>query len=441
MMGSMNLFDLSAAGRYKSRRESSYDREGGNVDWVPVPAGGRQVLLDADGPGIVTHLWFALGSVDNNYLRYVSIKAWWDGNPEPSIDCPFGDFFGVGHAAAFKYDSLVMNMVRGTGQRGEATGMNCHLAMPFARHARIEVVNDSPAAFLVCYYQVDWLQTDQAAVATAGRLHASWRRENPTARTEVTEENAWAWGRFGRNRDGKDNFLVADIRGKGRFIGMNLSIDNIDSKVLGATQGFGEGDEMIFIDDDTWPPALHGTGTEDYFCEAWGMCGKSGLYSGTSLPDRWIGGTGTRGTCYRFHLSDPVYFQKKLRFTFEHGSNNCKANDLSATAYWYQDEPVGVPALPPIGLRRPNRAENEPAHADEDKVVQLLAGVVTGYYDLFLKGNRAQVAAIGQEPASLALPTVGRVQAQFMAGAITVDDVAAQLQPCSDALKSARELN
>lgn len=151
-MASASLFDVSGARHVRTRRESSYDREGGNADFTAVPAGGRCVLLDAEGPGIVTHLWFALSSVDFNYLRNVTIMAWWDRNESPSIACPLGDFFGVGHAAANKYDSLLMNMVRGARQRGEATGMNCYLPMPFDRHARIEVVNENPSAFLVCYY-------------------------------------------------------------------------------------------------------------------------------------------------------------------------------------------------------------------------------------------------------------------------------------------------
>ena len=435
MMSLMDVAKVSPAARCRSQRESSYDRSGGNVDWVAVPAGGRHVILDADGPGVVTHLWFALGSVDYNYLRYVSIKAWWDGCSAPSVDCPIGDFFGVGHAAAFKYDSLAMNMVRGSGHRGEFTGMNSYLPMPFARHARIEVVNENPHAFLICYFQVDWLQTDAAALAETGYFHACWRREDSVARTPTTATHAWELARFGCNTDGRNNFLVADLHGRGRFIGMNLSVDNIDDATLFPMQNFGEGDEMIFIDGEVWPPALHGTGTEDYFCEAWGMTGKSGLYSGTSLPDRWIGGSGTRGTCYRFHIPDPLYFRQSLRFTFEHGMNNCQANDMAATAYWYQEAVSGVPVLPPIAARRPRRAADEPPHEEEDKAVAILAEVVNAYYDIFLHGSRDQVVAMGRGLAADTMSVADRLRSQFMAGTVAVADMVAQLAPYRAAIK------
>jgi hypothetical protein len=434
------LFDLANAGRARSRRESSYDRTGGNVDFAAVPAGGRLVLLDADGPGMVTHLWFALGSMDYNYLRNVSLKAWWDGHPEPSIDCPLGDFFGVGHAVANKYECLLMNMVRGSGQRGEFTGMNCHLPMPFTGHARLEVVNDNPNAFLICYYQVDWLQTGSAPGEAAGYLHASWRRENPTARMPVPETGSgWYYGRFSHTLNDQNNFLVADVRGEGRFLGINLSIDNIDPQVAGMRLGgFGEGDEMIFIDDEAWPPSFHGTGTEDYFSEAWGMAGQCGLYAGASLPDQTMGGKGFRGTCYRFHYWDPIYFKKALRFSFEHGHANCQANDLAATAYWYQRQVSGVPALPAIGGRRPVRAASEPSHADEDRAVALLAEVAQGNYDLFLNGRNEQVVAIGLGTAAETLTVVNQAREQFLAGAITVAEVAERLRPCRQALAAIR---
>jgi hypothetical protein len=170
------------------------------------------------------------------------------------------------------------------------------------------------------------------------------------------------------------------------------------------------------------------------------MTGQSGLYAGTSFPDRTMGGKSSRGTCYRFHVWDPVYFRKALRFTFEHGHANCQANDLAATAYWYQTEVAGVPRLPPVHKRRPNRADREPSHADEDQVVVRLAEIANGYYDLFLKGNHAQVVAIGQGTAAHTLTVVNQARDQFLAGEITVTDVEARLVPCREALETIRRL-
>jgi hypothetical protein len=50
---------------------------------------------------------------------------------------------------------------------------------------------------------------------------------------------------------------------------------------------------------------------------------------------------------YRFHVSDPIYFDRSLRFTIEHGHNNNLTLDLSTVAYWYQNDPhKPFPALP-----------------------------------------------------------------------------------------------
>ena len=97
---------------------------------------------------------------------------------------------------------------------------------------------------------------------------------------------------------------------------------------------------MIFIDGEKWPPSLHGTGTEDYFCEAWGY--PSGEYSapyhGISLGNdtrEWSG----KWSMYRFHIEDPIRFKKSIRVTIEHGHANNQSNDYSSVAFWYQFEP------------------------------------------------------------------------------------------------------
>lgn len=430
-----DLFDMRKASTCRTRRESSYDRSGANIDFRRIPPGGCLVLLDVDGPGIVTHLWFALAHMDYNYLRAMVLRAWWDGEQQPSIDCPLGDFFGVGHAATYPYHCLLANMVRGTGLRGESTGVNSYVPLPFDTHARIEVVNESIAPCMACYYTVDWLGVPRDDVADAGRFHAQWRRENPKANTPVTEETYLALGRFGQNLDGTDNYTVVDVQGRGRFLGMNLSIDNIDSRVLGhPVGGFGEGDEWIFIDGDAWPPALHGTGTEDYFTDAWGMSGQAGLYAGTSLPTQFPPGDRSHGTCYRFHLLDPIYFRTSLRFTFENGMNNCQANDLASTAYWYQSEPHRPFGLAPVAERLPRPDSRDPDPADEARVVDTLGRTVDAWYDLFTGGSREQVLAAGRGLAGKTVGTAGRLRQQFQAGQLSADQVLAEIEPYAHAL-------
>ncbi|MEO0248016.1 MAG: DUF2961 domain-containing protein, partial [candidate division WOR-3 bacterium] len=118
---------------------------------------------------------------------------------------------------------------------------------------------------------------------------------------------------------------------------------------------WGEGDDMIFIDGEKWPPSLHGTGSEDYFCHAWGMHDRAYPYAGASIyehdpafPDRH------QCSSYRFHIEDPVIFHQSIRVTIEHGHANLQENDYSSVAYWYQTEPhKPFPVLPPVQERLP----------------------------------------------------------------------------------------
>ena len=114
---------------------------------------------------------------------------------------------------------------------------------------------------------------------------------------------------------------------------------------------------MIFIDGESWPPTIHGTGLEDYFHSAW--CFPTGEYDspyfGTSLASDTQEHFG-KWSLYRFHIEEPIYFQKSIRVTFEHGHNNDQANDWSSVAYWYQLEPhKELAPLPPVEDRLARR--------------------------------------------------------------------------------------
>ncbi|MCX6631115.1 MAG: DUF2961 domain-containing protein [Candidatus Solibacter sp.] len=157
------------------------------------------------------------------------------------------------------------------------------------------------------------------------------------------------------NSDGKGNYVILEAEGRGHYAGCNLSVDHINPiKYFG---WFGEGDDMIFIDGEA-TPSITGTGTEDYFCAAWGY--PSGAYSmpyhGISLagptegPDAYSG----KWTMYRYRIEDPVMFQKSIRVTIEAGHANVHADDYSSVAYWYQAEPQKIFApLPGVELRLP----------------------------------------------------------------------------------------
>jgi len=304
----------------RSRRFSSFDTTGGNADNWPIPAGKTVTLAEMSGPGCVRHIWMTTGDGDNN-LRRLVLRMFWDGEETPSVLCPVGDFFGLGHGKAAYWQSLPLQAFY--------LGMNCWFPMPYASGARITVTNDSDKdSFL--YFYIDY-QELEAAPADTGRFHANWRRALVRRRKEHEGPNARG-GVQRLNTTGRQNHLLLDAEGKGHYVGCCLHLDT------NQPGWWGEGDDMFFVDGEPWPPNMHGTGTEDYFCGAWNynqlrqpFCTPYYGYSFKGNADY----TGKHSQ-YRFHIEDPVYFEKSLRFSIEHGHANDKAGDWTSTAYWYQ---------------------------------------------------------------------------------------------------------
>ncbi len=325
----MVLENLSKLRNAKRRRESSYDRTGGNRDSVIVPAGEAHVLADLQGAGVIRHIWItALGDCPH-MLRTASLRIYWDSADQPSVDVPLGDFFGVGFGDTTNFASLPLQMMPQDGK-----GMNCFFPMPFRRAARVEVLNESDVELEHLFYYVDWEQHD-AIDPEEGYFHACFQRENPTVGVSDEGMSNWDFQMDGLNTDGEGNYLVLDVEGRGHFVGCVVSIHNL--RVTDQNNWYGEGDDMFFIDGDS-KPTLHGTGTEDYFLTAWGPRQEfSGPYAGLTMP----GGINYSGriSMYRFHLDDPVMFDRSLRFSIEHGHANRRSDDWSSVAYWYQSEP------------------------------------------------------------------------------------------------------
>jgi len=332
----------------RTKRVSSWDRTGGNADAIPIEGGRTATLADIAGPGSIRHIWFTISAQDPNYLRKVVLRMFWDNEKEPSVEVPVGDFFGVGHALANHFTSLPLTMTKGAGW-GRNAGMNCYFPMPFAERALITIENQCEAPVGAFYYYVDHELYD-GLDANQGRFHACYSQEHPCGKVEFPE------GTPEINLTGDENYVILEAEGRGHYVGCVLSVDNFNAYHQNHTW-FGEGDDMIFIDGEKWPPSLHGTGTEDYFCEAWGFpSGEySGPYTGVSLGKDVVGWSG-KWSLYRFHIEDPVHFRKSIRVTIEHGHANDQGNDYSSVAYWYQAEPhKAFAALPPAQERVPRR--------------------------------------------------------------------------------------
>ena len=334
-----------------SRRASSWDRTGGNVDYISVEPGQNALLGELDGPGCVRHIWIASNSADRHFLRKVILRVFWDDEPLPSVECPLGDFFGVGHARVNHFASLPVNMVTGPRVIGDnRAAMNCFFPMPFAQGARFEIRNDSDQPLDQLYFNIDY-ETYSSLDDRLGRFHAQWRRENPTVAVSTTPTTTDPPGNAGRNLtvdqnhsypeknlSTDQNYVILEAEGWGHYVGCLLNVTNVNAFHQG-TPWFGEGDDMIVIDGEPWPPRLHGTGTEDYFLAAWGLPGMYSMpYHGVTCgTDSW--NSAGQWSMYRFHVEDPVYFRESIRVTIEHGHANNQSNDYSSVAYWYQAEP------------------------------------------------------------------------------------------------------
>lgn len=343
-----------------SRRSSSYDKSGGNRDFWQVAAGDEATIADIQGAGSIKHIWLTTRCYDEMYLRKIIIEMYWDEETNPSVRVPLGDFFGIGHATCKHYVSLPMNMVFGKrrGPKGPfAAAMNCYFPMPFSRHATIKVINEADKPIENLFFMVDYDQTEEPMPEDVGTFHAQWRFEACQKKVFTPQiEHPQPWELPGKNLTGNDNYLILDAEGEGQYVGTLLNIDNYDA----SNQEFtwpGEGDDMIFIDGETWPPSLHGTGMEDYFGAAWGFpSGEyAGPYHGISLGADVQEHFG-KWSLYRWHLDDPIRFKKSIRVTIEHGHANDQGNDYSSVAYWYQKEPhKALPELPPVEIRLPRR--------------------------------------------------------------------------------------
>jgi hypothetical protein len=340
----MDLGRLARITEHRSRRSSSWDRSGGNSDYVAdLAPGASAVLLDCAGPGRVTHIWMTYFEYPGHttVLRDLVVRMTWDGAAVPAVEVPLGDFFGAGHALPPGYYwrrgfTLVSAPVTvGMNERS----FNCYWPMPFAAGTRIELYNSGERSLRQLYFHVDHELGPQDA--RDGRFHAAFRQERALA------SQGWI------NRGGAGNLVLLDAAGRGQYVGCLLYVDN-------RTPGwFGEGDDMIFIDHDP-APTINGTGTEDYFNNAW-CYDKPFSYPwfGCPLIDQRADG-GAFYTMYRFHGPDPIRFAEHIRVTLEHVwgdplddlAGGPGMNGFAATVFWYQERPVERRAGLPAGADR-----------------------------------------------------------------------------------------
>jgi hypothetical protein len=330
-----------ADGKYDPKADPKGDtEERSNFDNFRVAPGATHVVMDRQGPGVITHMWFTfLGPEPQGWAKQGSanhqdmlLRIYWDGNPRPAVEAPLGDFFAncFGQRSEVISTPIVVE---------DADSYNSYWNMPFRKSARIEIVNQSDKAINLLYYNIDWIKLDTLAKDTP-YFYAQYRQEYPV-------------------EPGKD-YVILDTKGKGHYVGTVLAVRSR------SPSWFGEGDEKIYIDGEA-KPSIWGTGTEDYFLSAWGLKTTKTPTFGVPYFDQW-GIVGGHTSAYRWHISDPLVFQKGIKVTIEHWgwispdenpdyksmSWNERQDDYSSVAYWYQTGPSTFSARAPAVRRLPS---------------------------------------------------------------------------------------
>ncbi|MHC4565038.1 MAG: glycoside hydrolase family 172 protein [Planctomycetota bacterium] len=334
---------MRATSTHKVGADGKFDPNGepdpqSNWDNKNVAPGDTKVLMDVKGPGVVTHIWMTfLGPAPHRWAKNGSanhqemlLRMYWDGSKRPAVEAPVGDFF----ANSFGKRSEVISVPVVVE---DADSYNCFWHMPFRKSARIEIVNQSEKPISLLYYNVDWIKKESIA-DEAPYFYAQYRQEYPAQK-------------------GKD-YVLLETEGKGHYVGTVLSVRTR------SPSWFGEGDEKIYIDGEE-KASIWGTGTEDYFLSAWGLKTTSTPYFGTPYFDQW-GIVGGHTSAYRWHVSDPIVFNKGIKVTFEHYgwiavdenpdykaiSWNEREDDYSSVAFWYQSGEPTFEARAPHARQR-----------------------------------------------------------------------------------------
>lgn len=281
-------------------------------------------IADIQGPGSIRHIWMT----PTGHWRNVILRIYWDDQENPSVECPVGDFFCSGWQGYFQVSSLAVCVNPGSA-------FNCYWTMPFKKRCRITLENRGEAD-AIYFYQIDYcLEELPEEIAY---FHAQFRRVNPLPyKTDYT--------------------ILDGVQGKGQYVGTYMAWGT------NSNGWWGEGEIKFFMDGDKEYPTICGTGVEDYFCGSYGFEDPyshdkyqdfSTPYSGFHVVHKdQLYQSQTRFGMYRFHISDPIRFEKDLRVTIQalgwrgDGRYLPLQDDIASVAFWYQTIPTApFPSLP-----------------------------------------------------------------------------------------------
>ena len=316
---------------------------------VRIKARSTFTLAEIDGPGAIQQIWMTPAPIDKT--RFNILRFYWDGEAEPSIEVPLGDFFACGWGKYCQINSLAVCVNPGSA-------FNCYWTMPFRKKAKVTLENLDEKD-MTLYYQINYTLTD--VPEDAAYLHAQFRRV-----TKLPYKSVYT--------------ILDGVRGRGHYVGTYLAWE------VRSPGWWGEGEIKFYLDGDQEFPTICGTGTEDYFCGSYNFENRetrryqtfSTPYTGLAqvLPPDVIYLVGQRFGLYRWHITDPVRFEQDLKVTIQAlGWRQDKPglylplqDDIASVAYWYQTEPhARFPALPakedlaikPLGVVLPKSEEKK----------------------------------------------------------------------------------
>ena len=330
------LSNLHQQKRFLRQRESSYNRNGGNRDYIVIEAGTSYAVPQLLGAGIIRHLWFTVVPGSEDAYRKLVLQITFDEVGEPQVNVPLADLFMFGHGHLVDINNAAVQVSRQPHlteppYRGS---LNCMFPMPFEHSAKVVLTNHSTVDANVFYY-VDW-EAHELLEEPVLYFHATLNQEHTTPPMNQPVQPHGNFDANITNLGWDENYCLLDARGYlGHYVGTSLSI----YCQPGESGKWWEGDDMFIIDGEPWPPRLHGTGTEDYFNLAWGFrkvdCRPE---YGVTYLDKGPGDTNQidgKFSMYRLHISDPIPFKTSLLATLEHGhANDCSA-EYRSVAYWY----------------------------------------------------------------------------------------------------------
>jgi hypothetical protein len=297
--------------------------------FVRVKGKSTFTLAEIEGPGAIQHIWMTPAPL--NKTRWFILRFYWDGEEEPSVETPLGDFFACGWGRFCQISSLPVCVNPGSA-------FNSYWQMPFRKKARLTIENLDDETMTI-YYQIDYTLTK--VPEDAAYFHAQFRREDPLKT--------------------KGLYTILDVaQGRGQYVGTYLAWETH------STGWWGEGEIKFFMDGDKEFPTIAGTGTEDYFCGSYDFetAGADGKHHYTEFSTPYTGlaqvvrpdglyDSQTRFGLYRWHITDPVRFEKDLKVTIQAlgwqsgGRYQPLNDDIASVAFWYQAEPhARFPKLP-----------------------------------------------------------------------------------------------